>query len=294
MLEPIKWVDLDSTYTVYEQLGTGRFGFIKLAEHIESKKKIAIKFFPKQQTKQADFVREYNYSFFLSPHPNIIDTYEGMCQTKDESAFFFVQEICPYTSLRKLIELSQSGLSECATKTIMTKVLSAVEFMHSENFVHRNLKAENILIFDEKDLNRVKIADFGLTRKVHTTVKYLEYVNNYQAPELCETVVNEAFTVDESIDVWALGILFYYCLKGRFPWQRATIMCKPYWEWEQWMKHKLPQLPKRWESFNENAIKLFKKTLNPRYKDRWSARKIEKFIKKERIRKIEKVVHDEN
>lgn len=48
-----------------------------------------------------------------------------------------------------------SGLSECATKTIMTKVLSAVEFMHSENFVHRNLKAENILIFDEKDLNRV-------------------------------------------------------------------------------------------------------------------------------------------
>lgn len=34
--------------------------------------------------------------------------------------------------------------------------------------------------------------------------------------------------------------------------------------------------------------------MNFRYKDRWSARKIEKFIKKERIRKIEKVVHDEN
>lgn len=74
---------------------------------------------------QADFVREYNYSFFLSPHPNIIDTYEGMCQTKDESAFFFVQEICPYTSLRKLIELSQSG--EWISFLIMTIFKEYVE-----------------------------------------------------------------------------------------------------------------------------------------------------------------------
>lgn len=41
------------------------------------------------------------------------------------------------------------------------------------------------------------------------------------------------------------GVLFYYCLKGRFPWQKATIMCKPYWEWEQWLKRKNPQLPRR-------------------------------------------------
>ncbi|KIH66862.1 hypothetical protein ANCDUO_02808 [Ancylostoma duodenale] len=148
-MEPIKKVTLEEVYHVYKQvtyfytyfyftdvvLGTGRFGYIKLAEHKQSKQKIAIKFFPRPQTKQVDFVREYNYSFFLSPHPQIIDTYEGMYQAK--------------------------------------------------------------------------LTDFGLTRKVDAAVKYLEYVNNYHAPELCETVVNEVLTVNKSTDIWALGMCFH-------------------------------------------------------------------------------------
>lgn len=52
---------------------------------------------------------------------------------------------------------------------------------------------------------QVKVTDFGLTRKVDTTVKYLEYVNNYHAAELCDTVVNEKLVVNKSTDIWALG-----------------------------------------------------------------------------------------
>jgi serine/threonine-protein kinase SBK len=199
----------------------------------------------------------------------------------------------------------------------MLKVLAAIEFMHNENLVHRNLyvivvfliyyifrKAENILIFDENH-NKVKVTDFGLTRKVDTTVKYLEYVNNYHAPELCETVVNEVSTVSKSIDLWALGkypmvythivtqlfsgIIIYYCLKGRFPWQKATIMCKPFYEWEQWLKRKNPQLPRRWEPFTEKSLKIFKRTLNPKPKDRWMIKDLRKCIEKERLLKQSKV-----
>ncbi|VDK55941.1 unnamed protein product [Cylicostephanus goldi] len=99
-MEPIKKVSLEDVYHVIDssvriephvltcslQLGTGRFGYIKLAEHKQSKQKIAIKFFPRPQIKQVDFVREYNYSFFLSPHPQIIDTYEGMYQVSTLTA----------------------------------------------------------------------------------------------------------------------------------------------------------------------------------------------------------------
>ncbi len=171
----------------------------------------------------------------------------------------------------------------------MLKVLAAIEFMHSENLVHRNLKAENILIFDNKQFTKVKVTDFGLTRKVDSSVKYLEYVNSYHAPELCETVVNEVWTVNKSIDIWAVGVLFYYSLKGRFPWQKATIMCKPYWEWEQWLKRKNPQLPKRWDPFTEKALKLFKRTLNPKHKDRWAVKDVRKCVTKERLLKQSKV-----
>uniref|UniRef100_A0A915C774 Protein kinase domain-containing protein n=1 Tax=Parascaris univalens TaxID=6257 RepID=A0A915C774_PARUN len=291
-MEPIKRVKLDDVYAVYKHLGTGRFGSIKLAQHRESKHKIAMKFFPRPQTKQVDFIREYNYSFFLSPHPNIIDTYEGAYQTDDESAFFFVQEICPCSSLREAVETSQNGIGESATKSIMGQVLAAIEFMHSENLVHRNLKAENVLIFDT-NFSKVKVTDFGLTRKVDSTVKYLEYVNSYHAPELCETVVNEVLIVHRSIDIWAIGIIFYYCLKGRFPWQKATIMCKPYWEWEQWLKGKNPLLPKRFEPFSEKSLKLLKRTLNPRSKDRWSVKDVKKCIMKEKLLKPQKVPSEE-
>uniref|UniRef100_A0A914Y892 Protein kinase domain-containing protein n=1 Tax=Panagrolaimus superbus TaxID=310955 RepID=A0A914Y892_9BILA len=284
-MEQIKKIDLDEVYSVFKQLGTGRFGYVKLAEHKQSKANIAIKFFPRPQIKQSDFVREYNFSFFLSAHANIIDTYDGMFQTNDDSAFFFVQEFCPHASLREAVEASPGGIGETAVKEILSKVLSAVEFMHNENLVHRNLKAENILIFDKTNYSRVKITDFGLTRKIDSTVKYLEYVTSYHAPELCETVVNEVLTVKYSIDVWALAIIFYYCLKGRFPWQKATIMCKPYWEWEQWLKRKSPSLPKRWDAFSDKSLKLFKKCFTPKAKDRWSVKDMRKLIVKEKLLK---------
>ncbi|PAV59776.1 hypothetical protein WR25_26470 [Diploscapter pachys] len=285
-MEPIKKIDLDDVYTVYKQLGTGRFGFIKLAEHRQSGMKIAIKFFPRPQTKQVDFIREYNYSFFLSPHQNIIDTYEGMYQSSDDSAFFFVQEFCPRASLREAVEATnQTGIGEVKTKQVFTAVMSAIEFMHDENLVHRNLKAENILIFDSNDFSKVKVTDFGLTRKENATVKYLEYTNCYMSPELCETVANEVLTVNKAIDVWALGVIFFYCLKGRFPWQKASIMCKPYWEWEQWLKRKNPTLPKKFNSFSEKGLKLLKKTLTPRVKDRWSAKEVRKCVTKEKLLK---------
>lgn len=289
-MEPIKKVDLEEVYTVNKQLGTGRFGFIKLAEHKQSKQRIAIKFFPRPQTKQADFVREYNYSFFLSPHQNIIDTYEGMFQSSDDTAYFFVQEFCPRASLREAVEATnQAGIGEANTKKVFAAVLSAIEFMHDENLVHRNLKAENILIFDANDYSKVKVTDFGLTRKVDTTVKYLEYVNNYHAAELCDTVVNEKLVVNKSTDIWALGIIFFYCMKGKFPWQKASIMCKPYWEWEQWLKRKNPALPKKFNPFSEKALKLFKKSLTPRFKDRWTAKDMRKCLAKEKLLKSVKV-----
>lgn len=62
-------------------------------------------------------------------------------------------------------------------------------------------------------------------------------------------------------------------------------MCKPYWEWDQWLKHKLPQLPKQYDIFTEKALKLFKHCLNPKIKDRWTVKDIKKIVEKERILK---------
>ncbi|CAD5221448.1 unnamed protein product [Bursaphelenchus xylophilus] len=293
-MEAIRKEDPENIYDVFKQLGTGRFGFVKLAQNKSTGKRVALKFFPRSCTKQADFLREYSYSKQLSAHPNVINSFDGVYHTTNEDAFYFVQEFCPHASLREAVECSVGGIGEEKTKVIMISVLNAVEYMHSEGLVHRNIKAENILIFDDSDFSQVKITDFGLTRKVESTVKHLEYTNQYHAPELCDTVVNEMCTVSKGLDVWALGILFYYCLRGKHPWQKASIMCKPYWEWEQWMKHKLSQLPRRYDVFTEKGIKLQKRCLNPRIKDRWTVKDIKRCMEKERLIKPQKNVGKTN
>lgn len=62
-------------------------------------------------------MREYNFSRFLSPHQNILNTFEGTFQPIDHSAFFFVQDFCPYASLREVLENSNSGNNKILNQT---------------------------------------------------------------------------------------------------------------------------------------------------------------------------------
>ena len=53
-----------------------------------------------------------------------------------------------------------TGLGENGAKAVLSKVFAAVEFMHSEGLVHRQIRAEHVLIYDPGKFNRVKISDF--------------------------------------------------------------------------------------------------------------------------------------
>lgn len=285
----MKEVELDDFYSILKPLNTltvsGRFGVsVNLAEDKQNKVKIAVKVFQKTNVKQVDFVREYNFSYFLSPHPNIIETYEGVYSTSD--SFFFVQELCPFGNLKEAMEANgTTSLQDSLVRNIIGQTTSALEFMHVEGLVYRNLRVETILVY-AKDLSKIKLSDFGSTRKQGAIVKHMDTTNPYHAPEVCDTLRNEAYGVDKSVDIWALGVLIYYLLRGRYPWTKATIMCKPYWEWEQWLKRKSAQMPTKWSRFSEKALKLFRQTLNPKPKDRCTVKEVKKLLKDKWIKEI--------
>ncbi|VDM81771.1 unnamed protein product, partial [Strongylus vulgaris] len=177
-------------------LGTGRFGYIKLAEHKQSKQKIAIKqvdfareynysFFlsPHPQIidtyegmHQVDFVREYNYSFFLSPHPQIIDTYEGMYQTGDDSAYFFVQEFCPRASVREAVEATnQQGSLFLTYKLCAMMIRLSVHHSVTSAFPmrfgkhHRGLTAQ-LAFFQEKQNLFMSLPSLGRFREKNKAI----------------------------------------------------------------------------------------------------------------------------
>ena len=81
----------------------------------------------------------------VSPHPAVLKTYD--CAFESDRYFFFAQEFAPFGDLTS--NVGDHGLGETFTKRVVTQIASALDFMHSKDLVHRDLKVtlETILFF---------------------------------------------------------------------------------------------------------------------------------------------------
>lgn len=94
-------------------------------------------------------------------HPNIIRMIEDFPYPPYHCA---VLECAPFGSLNLLVDPDRSfGLSELTVLRITIQLLNGLNYLHEQHIWHRDMKLENILVFDN-DLNNpyVKISDFGL------------------------------------------------------------------------------------------------------------------------------------
>jgi len=105
---------------------------------------------------------------------------------------------------------------------IMRQLLEGVAFLHSKGIVHRDLKLDNVLVQDMSQL-KIKIADFGLSGQLFNETDTSDKVDiqhlksfvgtpKYMAPE-----IDGVSAYDQSVDIWALGVIMYALLSGEFP-----------------------------------------------------------------------------
>ena len=103
---------------------------------------------------------------------------------------------------------------------------AGVEHIHSNNWVHRDIKPDNILICAIDGWVRLKISDFGLSKKseggVYSITSGVVGTHVYLAPELLNSVDNEEVQVNDNkmtdtSDVFALGCVFYQFLTKEHP-----------------------------------------------------------------------------
>ncbi|KAL8623927.1 hypothetical protein ACOMHN_054268 [Nucella lapillus] len=255
--EDLQVLNLRDHYDVERELGRGTYGKVVLASCRHTRTRVALKLLPKTSTKLREFQREFQLSYFLSPHASIVDTYNVAFQTR--SSYVFAQEHAPLGDLFDAIP-AQLGMRETHAKSVIKQLASALDFMHSKKLVHRDIKPENVLVM-AADFSRVKLLDFGMTRKHGSMVRKNSGSIPYTPPEVCEAVRNENVHVSKSADVWALAVLLFCMLTGNFPWENADIGDMYYNEFVLWQRRKTTKLPSQWRRFTPRLMKLFRKAL---------------------------------
>ncbi|KAJ3183142.1 hypothetical protein HDU87_007565 [Geranomyces variabilis] len=194
-------------YVFGKTLGEGTFGKVKLAKHILTGQDVAVKIVDKIHA--PTLVREIA-TWRHMHHPNIVRLYEVLCS---ESRIYMVMEHC--TGGEAFDYICKHGRLDDQSddaRRIVRQLVQAVGYCHDKNFVHRDLKLENVLLTE--DLN-VKLIDFGFTRQVNTRKLLDTYCGSvaYAAPEM---ILGKQYSGPQA-DVWSLGVILYTLLCGYLP-----------------------------------------------------------------------------
>ncbi|KOB75768.1 putative serine/threonine-protein kinase [Operophtera brumata] len=276
-------VSLVEEFDILQIVGEGWFGKILLVEHRASDTEIVLKALPKPYVCIRDFYREFHYSLHLSAHKNIVTTFDVAFETA--GFYVFCQEYAPLGDLTS--NMLDTGIGEIHTKRVAKQLAAALEHLHQRDLVHRDVKLDNILIF-KSDFSRIKLCDFGETRKVQSAVRRRNEWLPYSPPEVLKLSMDSSYKALITHDVWQFGIVIFICLTGCLPWQKAAFDDPRYTSYYSWYNSSNPlrKQPKLWKMVSSRAQRMFKKFIEPREekRDNGIETTVDRQAKKQRIR----------
>ncbi|XP_053829277.1 hormonally up-regulated neu tumor-associated kinase homolog A-like [Vidua macroura] len=202
-------------YLVGKMINKGSFAKVMEGLHIPTGEKVAIKVIDKRKAKQDYYVlknmkREPRIHQMIK-HPNIVQLYETL---ETDNSYYMVMELCLGGDLLDRI-CDKKRLVEQEVRRYTRQILSAVEHLHCQGIVHRDLKIENFLL-DEN--NNIKIIDFGLSNTARFEGLSQELLHTqcgspaYAAPEL---LARKKY--GPKVDVWSIGVSMFAMLTGTLP-----------------------------------------------------------------------------
>ncbi|XP_051115935.1 SNF1-related protein kinase catalytic subunit alpha KIN10-like [Andrographis paniculata] len=208
---------LSRNYRLGKTLGHGSFGKVKIAEHIQTGHKVAIKVLNRRRMRSPvmeEKVRREIKICRLFVHPHVIRIYEVIETPTD------IYVVMEYVTRGELFDyiVEKGRLQEDEARRFFQQIIAGVEYCHRNMVVHRDLKPENLLL-DSK--GNVKIADFGLSN-IMRDGHFLRTScgsPNYAAPE----VVSGKLYAGPEVDVWSCGVILYALLCGALPFDDENI-----------------------------------------------------------------------
>ncbi|RXG69600.1 MAP/microtubule affinity-regulating kinase 3 [Armadillidium vulgare] len=202
-------------YRLMKTIGKGNFAKVKLAStsHWEE---VAIKIIDKTQLNPNSLqklFREVRIMKILD-HPNIVKLFQVI---ETEKTLYLVME---YASGGEVFDylVFHGRMKEKEARAKFRQIVSAVQYCHQKNIIHRDLKAENLLLDSEMV---IKIADFGFSNEFTPGNKLDTFCGSppYAAPELFQGKKYDG----PEVDVWSLGVILYTLVSGSLPFDGSNL-----------------------------------------------------------------------
>ncbi|KYN02334.1 PREDICTED: maternal embryonic leucine zipper kinase-like [Cyphomyrmex costatus] len=213
----VRYAALKGLYDLEKTIGSGGFAKVKLATHVATGEKVAIKIMEKNALgEDLPRVKVEVEALKTLLHQHICRLYQVI---ETESHYFMVMEYCSGGELFDHI-VEKNKLSESDSRRFFCQIVSAVAYMHSLGYAHRDLKPENVLLDKNENL---KLIDFGLCAKPKMGIQSHLYTScgspTYAAPEL---IMGKKYLGSE-IDIWSMGVLLYALLCGFLPFDDVNL-----------------------------------------------------------------------
>eukprot|EP01064_Diplonema_japonicum_P013604 TRINITY_DN2114_c1_g1_i1.p1 TRINITY_DN2114_c1_g1~~TRINITY_DN2114_c1_g1_i1.p1 ORF type:complete len:318 (+),score=57.59 TRINITY_DN2114_c1_g1_i1:80-1033(+) len=201
---------LAGEYLVEDEIGEGAHSRVVSAKHLATGEQRALKIITKDAKMSQEDTNE-GYIMSLLSHDNIVKAYEVL-ETRSEIAIALelMHTDLYFTLYRK------RRFTEDETKEVCLAVTTVLEYLHSNDLVHRDIKLENILVGKN---GGYKVGDFGYSKMVTSANKPMG-TSFYQSPEVLQAQQNGTLISAEeakAADIFALGVLLFYLVCGRPP-----------------------------------------------------------------------------
>jgi len=213
-------------YLVEHELGAGGMGVVVAARHLQLNQLVAVKFLRVLPDSRAElskrFVREARAAASLrSDHvARVMDV-----GTLDTGVQYMVMEYLEGQTLSKLIRTRAPMPVEEAIDLIL-QACDALGEAHARGIVHRDVKPGNLFITQKNEAPFLKVLDFGISKAPEladeqelTATNLILGSPHYVSPEQLRGVKY----VDHRTDIWALGVVLYYMLAGRRPFEAEAV-----------------------------------------------------------------------
>lgn len=239
-------------YELFEKLGQGSVGVVYRAFNRAESHQVALKVMRMHDQEMLQTARnEYDLLKTLS-HPKIIKAFDFFTYPMGAVlSLEFFDGNCLKQTIR---DAPRRRLMESSAQVLFSALLHAVAYLHDRGIIHRDIKAENILV--SRDCSDLRLVDFNTARNVMEGALTMTGTADYMPPEV---LLGDSPAMGS--DIWALGLCLHLMLRGRLPIDRKLFTSREEFGCASQSPLREPLSSRKWENVSDDCKTVLQRCL---------------------------------